>query len=63
VDVAIIYIIGNFQGKDSVTVVALIALITYGILSYVFGKKYNEILSAYLYFQLIVLTKFGLFYL
>jgi hypothetical protein len=61
--VAIIFIIGNFHGKDSILVVAGIALIVYGILSYIFGKKYNEILSAYLYFQLIVLAKFGLFYL
>jgi len=59
--VVIIYIIGGFHGKDSITLVTLIALITYGILSYIFGKKYNEILSAYLYLQLFVLARFGLF--
>ena len=59
--VTIIYIIGNFHGKDSIKVVELIALITYGILSYIFGKKYNEMLSAYLYLQLIGIATFGLF--
>jgi len=61
--VTIIYIIGNFHGKDPITLVAWVALLTYGILSYIFGKKYNEILSAYLYFQLIALARIGLFYL
>ena len=51
--VSVIFIIGNFHGKDTINVVAWIALIIYGVLSYIFGKKYNEMLNAYLYFVLI----------
>jgi hypothetical protein len=58
---AVIFIIGNYQGKDPITIIAWIALIIYGVLAYVYGKKYNEMLNAYLYCLLICFARVVLF--
>ena len=58
--VTIIFIIGNFAGQNVISIVALASLVIYGALSYVYGRKYNELLNAYLYMILIVFGKFFL---
>jgi predicted membrane protein len=51
--VVVLFYICNFSGKDTTMLVAMISLILYGVLSYIHGKKYNEMLNAYLYFLFI----------
>ena len=51
--VTIIFTMSNLPGKDTVTVVAIASMLIYGILAYFNGKKYYQMLNAYLYLHLI----------
>jgi hypothetical protein len=46
---AVIFTMSNLGGRLTITTIAMFSLIFYAVLSYVFGKKYNEMLNAYLY--------------
>ena len=52
--VVVLFYICNFSVKNAAMIVAMISLIVYSVLSYILGKKYNEMLSAYLYFLFII---------
>jgi uncharacterized membrane protein (UPF0136 family) len=45
--VAIIFIMGNYAGKNPITVFAIFLFLLYSIFSYIYGKHYYQMLNAY----------------
>lgn len=49
----VIFSLFNLPGRIMFTGVVMVSIIIYAVLSCIFGKKYNEVLNAYLYIVMI----------
>jgi hypothetical protein len=59
--VAVIFIMCSYPGKTIFMGAAMFVIIIYAVLSYIYGKKYDEMWNAYLYGVLIATARLCLF--
>ena len=55
--VDIIFIMGDFPGTDIIRIATMASILLYIVLSYFNGKKYYQMLNAYLYLNLIIMAR------
>jgi len=59
--VVIIFTMCNWQGKDTLSVVMIVSIVVYMVLSYINRKQYDQMLNAYLYLCMGSIARLSLF--
>ena len=60
--IVVIFTACNYPGKDFFTVMAMVSIVLYMVLSYINGKQYYQMLNAYLYLQIACFARLHLFF-